>query len=67
MGGESKELSLEYLLCDVSCRGWGCGWLSKPGPSLMSVLRWKKYVKLILTSAIVVVLGLCSCTQAFSS
>lgn len=24
MGGESKELSLEYLLCDVSC-GAGSG------------------------------------------
>ena len=27
MGGESKELSLEYLLCDVSCRGLGM-WLA---------------------------------------
>lgn len=30
MGGESKELSLEYLLCDVSCgaSGAGGGWLA---------------------------------------
>lgn len=25
MGGESKELSLEYLLCDVSCGASGVG------------------------------------------
>lgn len=47
MGGESKELSLEYLLRDVSCRAGGRGVgvgreggrLSKPGHSLMSVLK----------------------------